>query len=178
MLFLVRHAMPDHRAETPAAGWELGEVGRRAAESLSHVLPTGALLVASPEPKARQTLEPGGPVTTDRRFREVDRDEPYDGDFRARRHAYVIGTEHPGWEPHAEVIARFAAGVDFWLPRAGDQPLVIATHGMAMTLWLTTVGLDDPGEFWSDLRFPDMFEVNPDTRPSVRHRRTDGIGAC
>jgi hypothetical protein len=41
-----------------------------------------AWLVASREPKARQTLEPAGTVRTDERFNEVTRDEPYEGDFR------------------------------------------------------------------------------------------------
>jgi broad specificity phosphatase PhoE len=128
------------------------------------VLPSDAILVSSTEAKARQTLEPCGRIMTDHRFREVERDEPYEGDFRARRHAYITGTQHPGWEPHAQVIARFDTGIHFWHPRAGDQPLVVATHGMAMTLWLTTQGIDDPGAFWSDLRLPDVFEINLATR--------------
>jgi broad specificity phosphatase PhoE len=163
MLYLVRHASPAHGPDTPAADWELSDDGRRGAETLRHVLPPDAILVSGPEPKARRTLEPSGRVTIDNRFREVERDEPCEGDFRARRHAYLTGTHHPGWEPHAEVIARFDTGIRFWQPRAGDQPLVVATHGMAMTLWLTTLSPDNPGEFWSDLRLPDVFEVNPAT---------------
>jgi hypothetical protein len=32
---------------------------------------------------------------------------------------------------------------------------------MAMTLWLTaTIGLDEPGAFWADLRFPDAQVVD------------------
>jgi hypothetical protein len=38
--------------------------------------------------------------------------------------------------------------------------VVIATHGMAMTIWLSSViGLPDPAGFWSDLRFPDAYRV-------------------
>jgi broad specificity phosphatase PhoE len=95
--------------------------------------------VSSPEPKARQTLEPCGKVIIDHRLVEVARVEPYDHDFRARRLAYVTGTDHPGWEPRAEVIARFDASIRQMLGYASDRRLVLATHGMAMTVWLASV---------------------------------------
>ena len=159
-LFLVRHAMPAFGSDVPAAAWELSSQGWWDARALVRVLPVGALLMASREPKARQTLEPAGAVHTDGRFTEVTRDEPYEGDFRTRRGAYVIGTDHPGWEPREQVVARFTDGVRFWSAQADGRPLVIASHGMAMTLWLTaTVGLTDAGAFWADLRLPDLFTV-------------------
>lgn len=68
VVWLVRHAMPAHDALSPAAGWELDEQGRADAETLCGVLPGGAQLVSSTEPKARQTLEPAGMVHTDGRF--------------------------------------------------------------------------------------------------------------
>jgi broad specificity phosphatase PhoE len=108
-VFLVRHAMPAFGPDVPAAAWELSTQGWCDARALAQELPVGALLIASREPKARQTLEPAGSVRTDDRFNEVTRDEPYEGDFRARRHAYVSGTDHPGWEPRDQVVARFSA---------------------------------------------------------------------
>ena len=170
-LFLVRHAMPAFGPEAPAAAWELSSEGRCDARALSKALPAGALLVASREPKARQTLEPAGSVHTDGRFNEVARDEPYEGDFRSRRRAYVAGTDYAGWEPRAQVVARFTAGVRFWTARAGARPLVIASHGMAMTLWLTaTVGLADAGAFWADLRLPDLLAVDVTGKQVTRSR--------
>ena len=115
--------MPAYGPQRPPHEWELSASGRRAAQSLRRVLPPDAVLIASPEPKARQTLEPCGPVVTGRRFAEVERDEPYEGDFRSRRLAYVTGTDHAGWEPRAEVIARFAAGVRFHLARASSRTI-------------------------------------------------------
>jgi broad specificity phosphatase PhoE len=164
--------MPAFGPDVPDAAWELGDEGRGAARALARVLPAGALLVASGEPKARQTVEPAGPVRTDERFNEVVRDEPYEGDFRARRLAYVTGTDHAGWEARDRVTARFGAGVRFWAARAGGRPLVIASHGMALTLWLTsTVGLADPGAFWAGLRLPDLLAVDVTgkqvTRPTL-----------
>ncbi|MET0520588.1 MAG: histidine phosphatase family protein [Jiangellaceae bacterium] len=160
-LILVRHAMPAIGPGVPAAAWELSNEGRRDAQALTRALPIGALLIASQEPKARQTLEPAGPVHTDERFNEVARAEPYNGDFRERRRAYVTGTDHTGWEARDEVAARFASGVQFWIAQADGRPLVIASHGMAMTLWLSaTVGLADAGAFWADLRLPDVLTVD------------------
>jgi broad specificity phosphatase PhoE len=48
--------------------------------------------------------------------------------------------------PRGEVVARVEAAVRSWLLQAGMRPLVIATHRMALTLWLATVvPIPDPG---------------------------------
>jgi broad specificity phosphatase PhoE len=165
--------MPALDPEIPPEHWELDAAGWRGAETLKHVIPPDAMLVSSQEPKARQTLEPAGPVFTDARFDEVVRNEPYHGDFRARRRAYLTGAGHPGWEPREQVVARFDAGIKHWRLRAATRPLVVATHGMALTLWLAdAVDLADPTSFWDGLRLPDMFEVNLATRTS------DRVGGC
>lgn len=153
--------MPAFSPDAPSDVWDLSSEGHREARALTRSIPSGSLLVASREPKAQQTLEPAGPVHTDKRFNEVVRDEPYHGDFRARRRAYVTGTEHLGWEPREQVVSRFAAGLQFWSDQAEGRPLVVATHGMAMALWLTaTIGLTDPGTFWDTLRLPDLLSVD------------------
>jgi broad specificity phosphatase PhoE len=168
-LTLVRHAMPAGSSERPPHEWVLRPEGAAAARLLAAHLPAGAYLVASTEPKAWQTLEPAGPVTRDPRFNEVHRDEPYEGDFRGRRRAYVTGTDHPGWEPRSQVVERFDTAVAEHLARAAERPLVVATHGMAMTIWLTArVGLETPGAFWAGLRLPDAHAVDLDTGTVVR----------
>ena len=81
----------------------------------------------------------------------------------------MTGTDHPGWESRDQVVARFTAGVRFWIAQADDRPLVIASHGMAMTLWLSaTVGLTDAGAFWADLRLPDLLAVDVTGRQVTR----------
>ena len=75
-LFLVRHAMPAFSPDVSAATWELSSEGRREARALARALPPGALLIASREPKARQTVEPAGPVQIDERFNGVTHDGP------------------------------------------------------------------------------------------------------
>lgn len=109
MLFLVRHAMPALDPEVPPENWELDAAGRRGAETLKHVIPADAMLVSSQEPKARQTLEPTGHVFTDARFNEVARNEPYRGDFRARRSPTspaptTQGGNHASRSPHGSTL--------------------------------------------------------------------------
>jgi broad specificity phosphatase PhoE len=168
MLVLVRHAMPVVEPLTLPDRWVLSNEGKAAAAKL--VLPQGARLVASGEPKAIQTLAHAGEVTSDTRFNEVRRVEPFSDDFREIRRAYVEGENHPDWELREEVVARFDEGIAAYPQR----PLVVASHGMAMTLWLTArIGLAEPGEFWAGLRFPDALAIDPEkrawTRLDLRH---------
>lgn len=160
-LWLVRHAMPALQPEVDPALWVLSDAGLAAAAELRERLPADALLVASDEPKAWQTVDPSGStVLRDPRLGEVRREEPFGDGFRERRLAYVTGTDHEGWEPRADVAARFGEAVSEHLAAAGARPLVVASHGMAMTLWLTSLGsVTDPGTFWSELAFPDLVEV-------------------
>jgi len=163
-VILVRHAMPVVDLSVPPHEWVLqGPVG-------SLGLPADAYLAASTEPKALGTVAPFGPVAADARFREIARsaDESDEGWFE-RRLAYVEGADHSGWEPRSAVVARFDAGVnDHWV-RAAGRPLVVASHGMAMTLWLTArIGLDAPGAFWSSLRLPDALAVDLVARTVAR----------
>jgi broad specificity phosphatase PhoE len=145
---------PDH--------WELNSEGHFAAAALTSVLPDGAYLAASAEPKAWQTLSPTGEPRRDPRFGEVTREgEPYGGNFRELRRAYIDGVDHAGWEPRERVAARFDAAIEDHLARAGSRPLVVASHGMAMTVWLTArMGLARPGEFWAALRFPEVLRAD------------------
>jgi hypothetical protein len=74
-------------------------------------------------------------------------------------------------------VARFAEGVGFWTARADGRPLVIASHGMAMTLWLTTtVALADPGAFWANLRLPDLLTVDMAAKQVTRSQPDDPSG--
>jgi broad specificity phosphatase PhoE len=180
VLVLVRHAMPDATPELPPTEWTLSLDGMRAAAALREVLPRDARLIASPEPKAWQTLGDVDSVLRDARFREIDRpDEPWSDDFRARRAEYVSGVPHRAWEPHADVAERFAAGVA--AHEVGSaRHVVIATHGMAMTTWLVALGAvarRDAALFWRGLRFPDCHIVDLDAKtvrrwPAAAHLAT------
>jgi broad specificity phosphatase PhoE len=158
--------MPTATREVPPESWHLSAEGRAAADALSRTLPPHALLYASDEPKAWETLGGSSSVTRDRRFNEVIRvGEPWEGNFRELRRQYVEGVGHSGWEPYAMAAERFEAGVSAVLKEAAvsERPAVIATHGMVMTTWLVSRGAvlqSAAGDFWSDLRFPDCLIVD------------------
>lgn len=171
--------MPAFGPDAPAHTWELSEEGLSAARSLCDTLrqeAPEALLAASAEPKAWQTLGPAdaaGAVRRDPRFNEVERVEPWGGEFRRLRREYVDGADHPDWEPRTDVAGRFDAAMAEHLDAARGRPLIVATHGMAMTVWLTArIGLPDPGAFWAGLRFPDAHRVDLAAGTAVRFRRT------
>lgn len=172
--------MPLLEPDVPSEQWRLGESGRAAARALAGEMPPAAYLAASHEPKAVQTVQElaiGQHVVTDAGFREVERPHEWSGDYRARARAYVEGVCHPGWEPHADVIARFDDAVSRHGSRATalGQILVIGTHGMAPTVWLAErVTLrPSPAEFWERLRFPDVIDVD---LPAGRAEQRMGVG--
>jgi broad specificity phosphatase PhoE len=170
-LYLVRHAMPEVDPQTDPATWPLGADGLAAARQLAARLPAHALLVASDEPKAWQTLNPDRErvVRRDRRLGEVRRAEEFTDDFAQQRRAYVCGTVIDGWESQAEVAGRFSAAVDKARQVASGRDIVVASHGMAMTVWLCqAISLPDPGSFWAELRFPDLLIVDLQARSVVR----------
>lgn len=168
MLILVRHAAPAATPDSAPETWPLSSAGLEAAAELGGRIPSGATWHASTEPKAWMTAVAAGrldAVAQDARFNEIRRPlEPWSDDFRARRRAYVEGVDHPAWEPRSAVAARFDAGVDVHLAASGGAPVAIASHGMAMTVWLVGRGLIDAGaaagEFWDGLAFPDAREVD------------------
>nr|WP_221377471.1 hypothetical protein [Actinoplanes polyasparticus] len=122
--------------------------------------------MASTEPKAAETLRAaaigGGPVLQDAGFDEVRRPHEWRDDHRERARAYVGGATHPGWEPQPHVAARFTAAIARHAALAGAGPLVVGTHGMALTTWLAARSLitDPPGAFWAALTFPDVVTVD------------------
>jgi broad specificity phosphatase PhoE len=160
VLILVRHALPDVVPDVPPHEWVLAADGLAAARELR--FPAGALLVSSEEPKAFQTIESAGVVAKDSRFNEVSRTgEPFGGNWRELRRAYVGGRDHDDWEPRVEVAARFDAAISEHRDFASAAPLVVATHGMAMTVWLDDrIGLANSVDFWAELRLPDVIVVD------------------
>ncbi|MBL7257822.1 histidine phosphatase family protein [Paractinoplanes lichenicola] len=166
-LILVRHAMPVTDPAIPPHRWRLAAPVSLSSPPRDHparpgssALPRGAYLVASSETKAAQTLSFDRPLPQDAGFDEVRRPHEWRDDHRERARAYVEGLPHPGWEPHAAVVARFEAALARHAELAAGRALVVGTHGMAMTCWLWSRALvTDPGSFWAALRFPDVIEV-------------------
>jgi broad specificity phosphatase PhoE len=149
--------------------WRLDDAGWAAADALAATIEVGdgiGLLVASTEPKAAETAAAIGrrwgiDVRADDRLREAQR--PWIGPgYRAMAHRYLRGEPYDGWEAHHEVAARVAAAVDSAAASAGDRPVVVVTHGLAMCLHLAErLGAGfDPDAFWSCLAFPDAWALD------------------
>jgi broad specificity phosphatase PhoE len=158
-VILVRHAMPAIEPDVPPERWRLGEEGRAAARALADRVPRMTHVVTSDEPKAYETAEAlrGWILTIDRRVAEASRPPVADG-YRDLARLYVAGHEHEGWEPHERVVARFRVAIRLALGYL--EPLVVVDHGLALTLWLRSIGaIADPAEFWSALAFPDAWAI-------------------
>lgn len=164
-IHLLRHAMPAAGRDSGPEQWPLSEAGREACRDLIGALPLQARRFASAELKAQQTLAAvlPGPHLIEPRLGEVVRPgEPWGGDFRDRRRAWVVGVvdhRHHGWETPRDAAARISAVCDEW----PDDDLVLSTHGMIITAWLVELGLvrsgEPAGQFWAALRFPDVFTL-------------------
>ncbi len=165
----VRHAMPVVVDDVPSSAWHLDETGRAAARALADCLEIDAgvgALVTSNEPKAVETAVPiaerwSAVLVEDPRVREAER--PWVGDgYRGVVHRYLRGEQPEGWEPHAEVAARVSAAVRDAVAGAGGGPVVIVSHGLALTLHLgDRLGADfDRESFWSGLAFPDAWALD------------------
>lgn len=172
----VRHAMAVQADGVHPTLWHLDDVGRadaaRMAERLE-VAPVIGRLVASTEPKALETAEAiaarwGSELITDERLREAVR--PWIGPgYRAIVHRYLRGDLPEGWEPHDDVASRMAEAVSDAVAAAKDRPVVLVSHGLALSLHLgERLGRDfDRESFWRSLAFPDAWALD-DT--GVLHR--------
>jgi broad specificity phosphatase PhoE len=164
-IVLVRHAMPVMEPEVPPDRWRLGDEGRAAARELAHALPRAPFAVTSDEPKARESAEElvavcGGTLTVDARVAETRRPRGWDANFAESARQLVAGRRHDGWESQHAVVARFDSAVREAVEARAGAPLVVVTHGQALTLWLQSIGaVDDAPRFWSELAFPDAWIV-------------------
>lgn len=165
--------MPSVDTTVPSQQWQLSADGHRAARALT--LPSPHYLVASEEPKAIQTLAWAGHVTTEARFNEVARNTDETAtDWHVIRRRYVAGEQFSDWEPHAEAARRFDAALSSHLDTAvsSGRHLVVATHGMVLTVWLVNRRLiTAPAAFWHGLRLPEKLTIDLDEM-TVR-RETD-----
>lgn len=165
----VRHSMAVPQESVHPSAWHLDDRGRLEAGRLAdrlEVVPGVGALVTSTEPKALETAEAIGarlslPVTADERLREAVR--PWIGPgYRAVVHRYLRGELPDGWESHVEVAARVAAAVADVSAVAAGQPIVVVSHGLALTVHLgERLGHGfDRESFWSGLAFPDAWALD------------------
>ena len=165
-MLLVRHSAPELDPSTPSEEWRLSEEGRRRcgplAERLARYEPR--VLLASSEPKARETAELVAPalgleVQLSDGLRETARRTvgwlaPDDLDRGIRELFERPGEVVFGEESAAAALARFEAAV------AGlPEPSVVVTHGTVLSLYAAPRIGRDAYELWGSLELPDVVEV-------------------
>jgi broad specificity phosphatase PhoE len=165
-LLLVRHSAPQLDPSVPSEGWRLSEEGRRRCRSLAKRLAQyePRVLLASPEPKARETAELVAPalgldVQLADGLRETARRTvgwlaPEDIDRGIRELFERPGDVVFGEESAEAALARFEAAVT-GLP----EPAVVVTHGTVLSLYAAPRIGRDPYELWSSLELPDIVAV-------------------
>lgn len=164
-VLLIRHAEPVTAGDTPGTQRPLTLEGRNHARELGKQLcgrsfPT--VVLTSPERRASETAAlvfPSVVAATRDELSEVKRPWYAEADEHANALAgYLRGDAVEGWEPQGDVIARISRLTpDF---RSSEHP-VLVSHGVLLTIWLRhQVRLDDPVSFWSNLRMPDAWEFD------------------
>lgn len=148
---LVRHSVSTVDPSTSPHTWGLSEEGRLHAAALDL---SGLRLLAGPEPKMVQTLEPHGSVEVDARYGEshsegwLERDEFLDAVQR-----YFAGDEPaPGWERATDVVARFT-------PVDGAA---ICSGGRAICAVVAHLTGCDGLALWRTLTMPHLIVLNRD----------------
>lgn len=163
----VCHAMPVVRTGAAPVEWELDDRAREDCVLLAHALRylNRPFIRSSPEPRARQTADVLGlrlgswPVDDDD-LRDVRRPATTFGDCPAPVRAYLSGDRPAGWEHPMNVTRRVAAAVERACRCAGDASPVVVTHGIALALYVASLGIADPVPFWESLRFPSALSVD------------------
>ena len=165
-VILIKHAAPEVIAEVPAEHWRLSEKGRASCAPLTEALRPHApsVIVASEEPKARETAEIialrlGIRFEAAPNLHEHDRSNvPHmrSGEFIShmevffrKRHERVLGRETA-----READDRFAAAVDDVLAEHPQGNVAIVAHGTVIALFLCRHGGKKPFELWREMGLP------------------------
>lgn len=165
-MLLVRHSAPELDPSAPSEEWRLSEDGRRRCGPLAELLARHEprVLLASSEPKARETAELVAPalgleVQLSDGVRETARRTvgwlaPDEID-RGIRELFERPSEVVFGEESAEAaLARFEAAV------AGlPEPAVVVTHGTVLSLYAAPRIGRETYELWGGLELPDIVEV-------------------
>jgi broad specificity phosphatase PhoE len=172
-IVFVCHAMPTVRPGADPAEWELDDRAREDCVLLAHHLRElrQPVILASPERKARQTADVLGlrlgawPVDAPG-LREVGRPAGGDDGHCALVVDYLAGRLVPGWEHPADVVDRFSAALSGANP--ADGAVIAVTHGVALALYLGSLGLVDAVPFWRSLPLPCAFATDAAKGTAVR----------
>ncbi|MFP4343187.1 MAG: histidine phosphatase family protein [Anaerolineales bacterium] len=166
-LILVRHSIPEIRADLPAAEWQLSEAGRQRCLTLAEELRAldPAFMVTSREPKALETgrlvaRELHLPVEEHADLHEHDR---RDVPLMPSREAFEVLVTRLFREPDllvfgretaVEARERFTAAVQAVMEQHREGNVAIVSHGTVITLYVAEATGLDPVPFWRSLGLP------------------------
>lgn len=165
-LILVRHSIPEIREDLPAREWHLSEEGKRLAERLAgHLMQyRPEIIIASPEPKARETAEILArrlqlPMQEHDNLHEHERSlVPYvsQQEFQTAVHQFF---EKPdtlvfGSETADQAHERFSRVVNSIVSRNDKSKIVIVAHGTVISLFVSRLTGQPGFEIWSELGLP------------------------
>jgi broad specificity phosphatase PhoE len=166
-LILVRHAKSRVERARPPDEWSLSPAGERGAAVIAPMLERHrpGRLIASPEPKARQTAEILGrcldlDVEIANGLREHDRTgvpffETQEEFERRVTELFERPTERVlGRESAVEACRRFSATVQGALDSRPEACLAFVTHGTVMSLFLGSLATLEPLGMWRRLCMP------------------------
>jgi 2,3-bisphosphoglycerate-dependent phosphoglycerate mutase len=176
-VYLVRHA---HAAWAPDESRSLSESGRAAAVTIAGLLSAipVAAIYSSPARRSIQTVELlaqrlGVRVDVVPELRERHLPVVPARDFeRIVREAWRFPTHATGeGESNAVAQTRGLAAVHQFIKRHAGQHVVVGTHGNLLALILNGFDPWFGYEFWRELSFPDVYEVEFEATRLIRVRR-------
>src|SRR3954471_7667984 len=147
-LILIKHASPLVIPGTPPEKWKLSDKGRESCGPLAEAIRahTPSVIVASEEPKARETAEIlgrnlGVPVETAPDLHEHDRSNvPHmrSGEFISHMEVFFRRPDELvlGLETADEALGRFEAALDAVLARPPAGNVAVVTHGTVLALFI------------------------------------------
>jgi len=165
-LLLIRHSIPDIRANIPADRWGLSLTGRACSETLARRLEVYSpqVMITSMESKSIETGEIiaghfGIESVTAQGLHEHVRDNV--GylellDFEKRLAAFFSQPEKLmlGRETANQALGRFSTALEKALTRFPSGNIAVVTHGTVLTLWVTRITGENPLPFWKRLGMP------------------------
>lgn len=149
--------------------WRLDDFGRSAVASLGQALPDDLADVvwssheARGQETAEQLIESRGAdqsrleLRLDPDLREVGRPTAWSSTYAEDLAGYFRDGAGDGWEPATSVLSRVSGVVDRAVREASGLPVVVVTHGLALSLYVGASCGVRPAGFLQSLMHPDAW---------------------
>jgi 2,3-bisphosphoglycerate-dependent phosphoglycerate mutase len=169
-IYLVRHAESIADRDKPEPEWELSEVGRAQAESLVGLLKELSItrVYSSPYTRTLDTVRPfceatGLDVETVPDLRECERSVFFEGfeEFQNAMRLFWGDLEHSNHgEAGRTCQSRIKRAIKESVASSGEnETLLFSSHGLALSLFLSTLDPAVGYDFWHAMKNPDLFKI-------------------